>query len=367
MNQVIRYMLLGLGTVILLLALWYFKSIVAYILISAVLSLIGRPVTEFLYRISVKGIRMPRILCAFLTLILLWAAFFTFFVVFIPLIAMQAQELSTIDVHVVTESLRGPLQAADELFRKWNLSGTEEASLQDWLTHRLVSIFNFSMITGIFNNLISFLGNLFIAFFSISFITLFFLKDQSLFKEGVMALVPTRHEEGFSHVLHSIKHLLTRYFIGICLQITGIITLITIGLSIVGFSFDRALVIGLVVGIFNVIPYLGPLIGGALGILLGVANHLDLDFYTQLLPLAGYMLIVFAATQLVDNWLFQPLIFGTSVKAHPLEIFLVIMIAGSLAGVPGMILAIPVYTVIRVFAKEFFSQYKLVKKITDKM
>ena len=65
--------------------------------------------------------------------------------------------------------------------------------------------------------------------------------------------------------------------------------------------------------------------------------------------------------------LFQPLIYSSSVNAHPLEIFLVIMIAGSLAGIPGMIIAIPLYTVIRVFAKEFFNKFKVVKKLTKKI
>ncbi|MCC8172941.1 MAG: AI-2E family transporter, partial [Odoribacter sp.] len=70
---------------------------------------------------------------------------------------------------------------------------------------------------------------------------------------------------------------------------------------------------------------------------------------------------------LIDNFVFQPFIFCNSAYAHPLEIFLVILMAGSLAGIPGMIFAIPTYTVIRVILREFFSKYKLVKKITQSL
>ncbi len=151
------------------------------------------------------------------------------------------------------------------------------------------------------------------------------------------------------------------------MQVTGITILVTLGMMIVGLGFQLSAIIGLVAGIMNVIPYLGPLIGASIGLILGMSNNLDLDFYHKLLPLLGYMALVFIIVQIIDNVVFQPLIYGTSVKAHPLEIFLVILIAGSLAGIIGMILAIPAYTVLRTFAHEFFYRFKVVQKITEKI
>ena len=87
----------------------------------------------------------------------------------------------------------------------------------------------------------------------------------------------------------------------------------------------------------------------------------------MLLPQLIYMAIVFAITQLIDNIVLQPLIYGNSVHAHPLEIFLVILLAGSMAGIPGMILAIPGYTVLRVILREFFNKYKLVETLTKNL
>lgn len=167
--------------------------------------------------------------------------------------------------------------------------------------------------------------------------------------------------------MDSIQKLLVRYFVGLLLEVLGVMALNTIGLTIVGLGFSNAVVIGLVTGVLNVIPYIGPMIGVFFGLAVGVVLNLGLDFYDQMLPLLIYMTIAMLLTQLIDNVVFQPFIYGSSVHAHPLEIFLVILMAGSMAGILGMILAIPSYTVLRVVLKEFFNKYKLVKKLTQSL
>lgn len=360
-----RYILIAIGLAIAFVVLWFFKNIVAYILISAVFSLVGRPIVDLLERIRIRRFHIPKALAAAITLVVLWGIFISFFSLFVPLIVNQMEELSTIDGKIIMSSLEEPISRIEEFSNRFNFGIEEGSTFEDYVTTRLVTLFNFSMVSKILGSAASFLGNIFVALFSISFITFFFLKDERLFVNGIILLVPTKHEERTHHAMSSIKRLLMRYFIGIFLQISCIIILVTIGLSIVGLGFDKALIIGLIVGLFNVIPYLGPYIGAFTGLLLGIANNLELDFYSQLLPMLGYMMIVFVSVQVIDNVLFQPLIYGTSVMAHPLEIFLVILAAGYLAGIVGMILAIPTYTVLRVIAKEFFNQYKVIKKLTE--
>jgi predicted PurR-regulated permease PerM len=124
---------------------------------------------------------------------------------------------------------------------------------------------------------------------------------------------------------------------------------------------------GLILGILNVIPYVGPWLGLFIAIIMGVASHMNQDFTTVVIPLVTYMIIVEAVTHLIDNIVFQPVIFSSSVKAHPLEIFVVVLAAGFAAGIPGMILGIPAYTVMRVFAREFFNNFKAVQKITSSL
>jgi len=363
MNGKGKYVLVALGLILLGLLVWYFSNIVAYILISVVLSFIGRPVVDFLNKLKIKNWRFPSALSAGLTLLLLWFVMVLFFRTFIPMIASQAKDLSNIDVDAAMQSLNEPIQNLEGVIAKYSTEG-EAFHLKTVLVKSFSSFIKVSDVSSIFSSLAGTLGNIFIALFSISFITFFFLKDSSLFAEGVVLLVPVKHEDGVRHVLETIKNLLMRYFVGLFFEVILVGFLVTMGLTIVGVNFSTAVVIGLFAGMMNVIPYIGPIIGATFGIIIGLATNLHADFYTQILPLLGYMAIVFACVQVIDNILFQPLIYSNSVNAHPLEIFIVIIMAGSLAGIIGMMLAIPAYTILRVIGKEFFNQYRFIEKLT---
>jgi len=362
-----KYIAIALGAAVTLFILWYLRSIIFFILVSFVLSLVGRPVVDLLDKLKYNSLKVPRALSALLALLILWGAVLLFFRIFVPIIAFQASELANINADAVIRNLDEPIQQLESFMLRFELDAFRDVSITEFFSDKLNSVLNIDFFTGIFRSLATLLGNIFIAAFAISFMTFFFLKDDRLFLEGILIFIPTEHERAVRHVMSSIKYLLMRYFIGILLQITFIIILITIGMLIVGIRFNNALVIGLLVGVFNVIPYIGPVIGATFGIFIGIVTHLELSFYTDMLPLLGYMLIVFGCVQLIDNMVFQPLIYASSVHAHPMEIFLVLMIAGSTAGILGMFLAIPAYTVIRVIAKEFFNNFKLVKRLTEKI
>jgi predicted PurR-regulated permease PerM len=362
-----RTLLVVVGLGLLTLLIWRFFNIVAYILVASVLSLITRPVVRLLGRVKIWKWHIPASLRALLTLILIWAVFFGFFRLFIPLVASEAQDLSNIDTQMVVVEFDKPIHRLEQWITKLNLGDEMEFSLKEEFQERIASVLNIKVITDLVATLASLLGNLAWAVFAISFLTFFMLREEKLISGYIVTMVPKNKEAGFIHALESVKRLLRRYFVGILLQMTGILTLVTLGMTIVGVGFRHGLVIGLMAAVLNIIPYLGPWMGAALGIILGVATHLDMDLGTQMLPLIGYMGLVFIITQLTDNTVFQPVIFGTSVYAHPIEIFIVIMMAGSLAGIVGMILAIPTYTVLRVFAKEFFNNFRVVQKLTEKI
>ncbi len=367
MNKYYKYIIFILGLIAVGLAIWYFQSIIAYVVVSAVLSLIGAPLVNLFDRIKIRKFSLPKAVCAAITLVLLWGVFIAFFWIFVPLIATEAHKLSAIDINKVLSALNEPISKIDSFVNQFGVSGTEQFSTITFLTQKIQSLLSFSLLTNIFGSLASAIGNIFIAMFSISFITFFFLKDEKLFGDGILLLVPTKHELAVRHVLISTKNLLMRYFIGIGGQITGIIILISTGLFIVGIDLRTSLVIALFAGIMNVIPYIGPLIGMIFGITLGLISKALVMTPEQFLPLVLSILAVFLIVHLIDNIVFQPLIFSSSVKAHPLEIFLVLLIAGHLAGITGMLLAIPGYTVIRVIAKQFLNNFKVVKKLTEKI
>ena len=365
MSNFAKYILLGLTFLFTIIFLWYFSIIVSYIVAASVLTLVGRPLVKAMGRLKIGRFYIPVSIRALLTLSILWFLVISFFFVFIPIIASEANQLATIDVESFVDRIREPVRAVERYFSGFNLS-QNEISFETYLEQKLSSLFKISALSDYFKSLEALLGNIFIAIFAISFITFFLLKEENLLTEMILIFVPEEYEERFKTMLISVKHLLSRYLIGIIIQLTGILLLVTIGMVIIGLSFKQSLLIGLVAALLNTIPYLGPLIGSSLGILLGIAFNIHLDIDAQLV-LGLSMLLVFIIVQIIDNAVFQPFIFSKSVNAHPLEIFLVIMMAGSLAGIPGMILAIPVYTTIRVFAKVFFNNFRIVKKLTRKI
>jgi len=124
-------------------------------------------------------------------------------------------------------------------------------------------------------------------------------------------------------------------------------------------------VVGVFAGLINVIPYIGPWVGALFGLVVVIANNLGSNFMGVTLPLMIGVVIVVTVVQLIDNMVFQTVIYSNSIRVHPLEIFFVTLIAGSLAGIPGMILGIPAYTVLRVIAGEFLSEFKVIQSLTN--
>jgi predicted PurR-regulated permease PerM len=366
MSNFYRLTIIGLTLAFIVFLLWFFSSIVVYIIISAVLALVGNPIVTFLGKVRIRNIHIPMPFRALIALICIYGVFIGFFWIFIPVVAGEAKALSSIDADTLISQIQVPLDKAQALYDKYQVRETNSPGFEEILTGKIRHVLDVKILSDMIGSIVEILGNIFIALFSITFITFFFLQDQGMLVEAIVIVAPKKHGKAIRRALGSVKHLLIRYFVGIGGQLTGILLLVTIGMTIVGLDFKQSLLIGLTAAVMNIIPYLGPLIGSGLGILMGLAFHIDMGI-VNLLPMVGYMAIVYLVTHAVDNFIFQPFIFSSSVNAHPLEIFLVILMAGSIGGVTGMILAIPTYTILRVFAKEFFNNFRVVKKLTEKI
>ncbi len=367
MNKLARYVIGIAIAALICFVVWYFQSIVTYVLIAAVLSIMGKPLVDLLGRVPIYRWRIPKAVRAAVTLVLLWSIIILFFRIFIPLVANQANQLSSVNVPMLVETFSKPIAGVEQFIQQNLPAASQGFSVDSIIEQRIGSVISVAMLTNLFGDIASLLGNFFVAAFAISFITFFFLKDDTLFFEGLLLMFPEKYEQNVTRALDSVKKLLTRYFIGIALDVMCIIVLITLGLTIVGIPFAQALVIGLLAGVLNVIPYVGPILAALLGILIGVATNMESHTTTELVHLAISMGIVYIIVDVIDAFLFQPFIYSSSVNAHPLEIFIVILVAGSVAGIAGMLLAIPFYTVLRVFAKEFFYNFRVVKKLTGKI
>ncbi|NNC85290.1 MAG: AI-2E family transporter [Bacteroidia bacterium] len=355
--------LIGVGLFILFLFLiWEVRQILAYVLISAVLSIIGRPIVELLRKIKIKKFQLPKSICAVITLAFMIFVITMFVRIFVPQIIEEAQNLSRVDMDQINTSLQEPIANVTSVIQKYQLSEDPDLDANELIQDRVRSIFSVTKVTDILNNIVGTVSNAFVALFSIIFLTFFFLKDSFLLYDFVIAATPEQYREQVISVMEKAKKVLTRYFVGILFQVTLITTLITIGLSIL--EVKNALLIGFFAGIINIIPYIGPLIGAAFGLIITTSSNIQLDYSTELLPLLGYVAIVFLAVQLLDNLVFQPFIFSNSARIHPVEVFLVIMIAGSLAGIVAMIVAIPTYAFLRIIASEFLSEFTVIRNFT---
>ena len=343
---------------------WYFSSIVVYILVSAVLAVMGRPLVKRLSELHIRSWRVPRWLAALVTLVVIWAIFATCFSLFVPLVFNKINQFAHVDFTAVMESIGEPLaRAQHDLQRLFSLPEST-FSLSEELTDALRGIIDFDSLNRVFSSIINVVISSVIAIFSISFITFFFLKEEDLFYAMVTAVFPEHYHENITRALDSVTLLLGRYFTGILSESLLLMIAVSLVMMAFGMKAGDAVFIGLIMGIMNVVPYAGPLIGGILSVLVGIVTPIE-GF-----PVGHTVLIIVCSLLVIkglDDFVLQPTLYSERVKAHPLEVFLVILIAGSLAGILGMLLAIPSYTVLRVFAKEFFSQFSLVRKLTEKI
>lgn len=358
-----RLIILGVTILVAGLAIWFFSNIVVFILISFVISMIGEPLVNLIQKIHLRKWHLPRALCSFIVLILFWSLVLLFFFTFIPLLANEFRYFSNIDINSILADLAKPIGKIEKFMNEFGLA-EEGFSLQAWATNTFRSAMGFVRLSEILSDFAGLVGNIFITVLSVSFITYYFMKESHLFEDGVVMFFPEDKESSIRHAIHSISDLLKRYFIGVLLQSTGVLILLTIGLTLIGIKFNHAVTIALIAAVLNVIPYVGPFIGSLMAVAIGTAVSMPMDVSTELLPRVIYILLVMEGTKVIDNVIFQPQIFSRSVKAHPLEIFLIILIAATIGGVLGMLIAIPAYTVLRVIGKEFFFQSKFVQRIT---
>lgn len=363
-NNWSSYLAIALGFLVVGFMVYRFSDLVTYILVAWVLSLVGSPLMRLFQKIKIGKIKIGPNFSAMLTLLVFFLAGGTVFVLFVPIILEQASNLAGVDYPAIASALEEPFQHFQEWMGTYGYT-IDETSLEESIQQTLKGVFDPSRIGEIVSTIIGATGKILIGVFSVVFITFFFLKEQGLFINALLAIIPNKYEEHTRESVKDIVYLLSRYFGGILLQITIITVYMTILLSI--FGVKNAFLIAIFAAAINVIPYLGPIIGAAFGVFITISSNLDLSFYEQLLPLLVKVIIIFASMQLLDNFILQPFIFSNSVLAHPLEIFLVILMGASLAGILGMVLAIPTYTIIRVIGREFFKQFKIVQRLTRKM
>lgn len=352
-NGIIRALVMLAILSLVLFFIYKILTVLFYISTAMVLTLISNPLVEFLK----KRLRFSSLLAVIFTMGVLILILIGFIMMFIPLIISQGENLSLLDTHTIETNLI-------ELMNKTNTFFESHTINSEMLIEKtnLISKLDFNFIPLFFNSILEIVSDLGIGLASVLFITFFFLKDKVLFMNGIKETLPEEHKTKILHSLTKINSLLSRYFIGLLIQLFIVLVLYLTVLLI--FGIENALIIAFICATLNIIPYIGPLISSFLAAILTMISNLGGDFQTEIIPTTLFVLLGFWIVQIIDNNFSQPFIFSKSVNSHPLEIFLIILIVGFLFGIIGMIIAVPLYTILKVVAKEFFPENKIIKIVT---
>ena len=358
-NKNIRLILGILGVIVLGYVLWNVRSIIYYFFAAAIIAFLARPLMRMLGKVKIKHWTLPDWLKSAIVLVAFFGLVIGLLSYMIPTVVHQATILSEIDTDKVVGRIEPGIRNLTDWMEK---ADVDQAELQNTLKNELSQVFSIGDIGVYIKGFLGGISNSLVALFSILFISFFLLKDGKIVDNVVQSLTPDNYADKIKTIFNETKDLLTRYFVGVVIQISIVMIVITLGLTILGVK--NALLIGLLAGVFNIIPYVGPIFGALIGLSLAATSQLEIDPDVNITTFILTAMIPFVVAQLLDNFVLQPLIFSKSVKAHPLEIFMVILAAGSLAGVLGMIVAVPAYSFIRIVAKEFFNGYKVVQGLT---
>ena len=342
-----------LGLCVLVWLLYQLKTLLIYMLIAGVVSLIGRPINHLL----MKRLKMRAVLATSISIVLLLGILISLFSLFVPLLVQQGENLSLLDVDLLKANIQTLVEEISAYFQLDNSFWQQQFSVDN-----LFQNVNFGLLPQLLNETLELLGGFTIGLFSVVFILFFFLKDSHLQERIILALVNDNVNDRVEKSIDKTKGLLSRYFLGLLLQISILLVINSVVLSV--FAVENAFIIAFLCALLNLIPYLGPIIAAVLMLLLTMSSFIGADFSTVILPKTIYVMIGFFVGQLVDNFFSQPFIFSNSVKSHPLEIFIVILASGTLLGPVGMIIAIPLYTTMKVIAQEFLAENKIVKSLT---
>ena len=350
-NGILKALTIVVGIIFLGSFLFAIRSVIIYIVIAGILSLIARPVIVFLR----KKLKFPNTIAVIFTMFLMLGVLSGIIGLFVPLVTEQGKSLSLLEVDQLQKNIQEIFNQTTTYFSSKGIDVISELKNVDFITQ-------FKEIPNLLNAILGALGSLSVGLFSVLFISFFFMKDSQLLAKGLLTIIPNGTEKRFSKSLETINDLLSRYFIGLLFQITILFILYTLILLI--FRIDNAIVIAFLCALLNLIPYIGPMIGAVIMFVLSMTGSIGQDFQSEIVSTSLWILFWYFIAQFIDNFLSQPLIFSKTTKSHPLEIFLIIIIGGILFGVVGMITAVPLYTALKVILKEFLADNKIVKSIT---
>lgn len=348
---------------------WYFSDIVFYFFMALVLSSILRTPTNYISQTQILQFKIPRVIAILISFGFLLGIITLFVLLFIPVIVEQVGIISGLDYTHLINTISEPLQNFEQFLEDKKLINPKDLGIevitnegekinplidqfQKYTSKTLKSL----AVTSILNNVLSFTGNFFIALLAVLFIAFFLLYEKGMLRKLIIQLIPNRYFEVTIGVVYKVERLLANYLLGLLVQMVFIFAIAATGLLIIDVKY--AITIALFAALANLIPYLGPGLGAAFGLVVSFSTSFNLLGGTDYAFFILKIMFVFLIVQLMDNLILQPVIFSKSIKAHPLETFIAIFAGAAIAGALGMIVAIPVYTLLRVSYMQLLRGYK---------
>jgi predicted PurR-regulated permease PerM len=302
------------------------QSIIIPILLSLLFAILLRPIALFFK----SKLRFPHVIAVIFTVIL-------FILIVIGTLIFLSWQISDIanDWDKIEANLSIHFNTIQEIVRdNFNLSKGEQRQLIANATEN-------SMETGkkiIGSTILSFTDML-LNLTLIPIYTFLFLLYRTHFIKFLSKLFKPEYHEKLQDILYQIKVSIQSYIIGLLIQMIAVTTLTTIGFMIIGVQY--AIVLGLITGILNLIPYIGILFAGLLSIVATLTGSPDVSLIIG-------VIIVIITVQLIDNNLLVPLIVSSKVEINAFVSIVGIIIGGAISGVSGMFLAIPIIAILKV-------------------
>lgn len=352
------------GAATLVILAWFLRSVLAYFLVATILAFIGAPLMRFLdQNLIIRGKKLPSGFAAFLVLLTFVSVISLFLFVVVPPLAEQLSAASSVSESQLMASFGAPLNDLKSTVESWGISA--DYLTLDYLKAEIKTMLNMGNLSQLASDIFSAASSTVGWIFIVTFITFFLLKEKFLLYRVLHGITPSKYEAKMQAVVRNLNTMLGRYFRSLLLQIFVFGLYIFIGLSICGEKY--ALTIAVFSGLVNLISYIGPLLGLSFAMLFSMLSHIGASFYGVILPELVDVVIVYTIAIALDNFVSYPMIFSNSLKVHPLELFFVILSGAQLAGLPGMMVAAPAYTVLRILAKETLSRFEVIQNITRKI
>ena len=347
---------------------WYFRNLIIYVVLAAVMAMLARPFFVLITRPSIKGRHVPSWLAAVLSILVILCCVLGLVTLVVPVVSSVVGDISKANIGDMAQAATVPLKSINELIIRSFPQVGSDFRIESFALSQLNRILDVPHLSSVLGSVASAIGSIGVGLFSMIFISFFFIRSPRLFINLVTAFVPDRYEKQVIESLNEIGVVVSRYFTGLFCEVLGVALVNFLGMFIIArLGFKYSIGIAFITGIFNVIPYVGPMIGGIIGVVLALTVKYvcaaSLGAAVSFPVFVAMLVAIFVVTQMIDNYLFQPFIYSNSIKAHPLEIFLVFLAAGQMGGMLGMLVAIPAYTVARVFALKFLGNFKPVRRL----